>query len=419
MTGLRSLLPDLLVHSAPLPVDRIGADFAARFAGVPATSSACAEPAVLYPVTGSDIPVLLGMYGCEERVRGWLPGGAADLVERAVAPEHVVDPPCQQAKSQLSALPVLRTTPRDAGPYITMGVVHAHDPETGESALSVHRMLVLSADRLAIWMVPGRQLLAMHRRLGRLPVSVNIGAPPAAMVASALSSAVLPDGVGKLDVAGALAGAPLTVADGISQPVRVLASAEIVLEGYLSDEVADEGAGVSLPEFLGYDGDTRSGLPVLTVTAVTTRRDPVYQAVIGPGREQSVILGLAGALSVALCGDPALADLHFPAAGGGMLTLFASVRPNSDLASAARRIFDRHRFVKLIVFTDTDVDIRCAEDVWWAVTTRANLGADCTTFDGYQPLAMDPSQAPGWRPGGTGRTFIDATSAHPVRRSFA
>src|SRR5262249_23736259 len=159
---------------------------------------------------------------------------------------------------------------------------------------------------------------------------------------------------------------------------------------------------------------------------ITTRRDPLYQAVIGPGREQSVILGTAGALSVALsgCGScdedwQLVHDLYYPPAGGGMLTLIVAghqpgVRSGARRKHIARRIFDGQPFTKLIVFTDTDVDIRSAEDVLWAMTTRSNLVDDCVSFGSFRPLRMDPSQTERWSRsrGGAGcgnRSFIDAT----------
>jgi 4-hydroxy-3-polyprenylbenzoate decarboxylase len=428
-----------------MPTDSVAADFAARYAGVPASSVSRDEPVVRYRVTESPIPVLLGLYGSAERVRRWLPGLPARpnprsvraLLDAALPPVTVVAPPCQDSVTDLDALPVLRATPRDAGPYVTMGVVHAVDPVTGEPVLSVHRMLVLGQHRLAIWLVPGRALRRMHEsataRGERLPVSVNIGAPPAAVIASALSTAVLPAGTEKLAVAGALAGEPVRLAAAVSQPVPVLADAEVVLEGYLDTTTADEAAaGPSMPEFLGYDGSVRHDVPVLTVTAVTSRRDPLYQAVIGPGREQSVVLGLAGELSVALTAhEPMVADLHHAPAGGGMLLLAIAVDKTSPaddtrLAGIARRVFERHGFVKLVVFTDTDVDLRSAEDLLWAITTRANLGTDCTTLGGFTPLPVDPSQGPEWSAvrgdGGTGRTVVDATVPFALRdtvvRSF-
>ncbi|ALG09240.1 UbiD family decarboxylase [Kibdelosporangium phytohabitans] len=439
-----------------LPGDEVAADFASRYAGIPANSLTRAESAVSYRVDGRTIPVLLGLYGCAERVRSWLPGlprittraDAEAFLAAAIPPVVVPNPPCRQrvyARTDLNRLPALRATPRDAGPYLTMGLVQAGAPGDADSALSVHRMLILGPDRVAIWMVPGRALRRMHEAAvltGRkLPVSINIGAPPAAVLASALSSSVLPAGADKLDLAGAMAGAPVTVATGVSQPVAVLAESEIVLEGYLDGTVADESLhgppGVSLPEFLGYDGSARCDLPIITVTAVTTRRSPRFQAVIGPGREQSVILGLSGAVSIALTSDDAdwqlIADVHYSAAGGGMLLLVIAIRkvcPADDtrLGAIARRIFDRHMFVKLIVFTDADVDITSTEDVMWAVTTRANLGTDCTTFTGFRPLGMDPSQGADWSgargaDGSAGRSYIDATVPFDLRdrvvRSFA
>ncbi len=434
-------LPD--VPEVSVPLDDVARHFAEHHAGIPATSSARSEPAVLYRPPGARLPVLLGLYGSADRLRGWLPGlpdrvnaqTAAAMFDQNVEPVWVPDRR-ERFDGDLTDLPVLRATPRDAGPYITLGLVHAV-AESGATALSAHRMLVLGPDRLGVWMVPGRALRAMHeaasRRRERLPVSVNIGAPPAAVVSSALTTTAL-GGRAKLAVAGALAGDPLTLTAAVTQPVPVLADAEITLEGYLDDTTADETlgrrVGPSMPEFLGYDGGGQADLPVLTVTGVTVRPDPVYQAVIGPGREQSVILGTAGELSVAAVVDQdwdLIADLHFTPAGGGMLTLVVAVRrhsPRSEgrLRHIARRLFDGHPFLKLIVFTDTDVDVRCPEDVLWAITTRSNLSADAFSFGGYRPLRMDPSQTEPWsaargRDGGSERSFIDATVPYRLRRA--
>jgi UbiD family decarboxylase len=442
---------DFVVVDTALPTNRIANDFATRFAGIPANSVARPEKVVRYSVPDSPIPVLLGLYGCPNRVRSWFPGlparanaaTATRLLKRLRPPQSGHAPACQQRIEtggvDLHKLPLLHATPRDAGPYLTMGLVHTHDPDRDELTLSTHRMLMLDHNRLAIWMVPGRRLRELYeaalRRSSRLPVSISIGAPPAAMLASALNTTVLPAGVSKLAVAGALAGAPISTAAAISQPLPVLAESEIVLEGYLDQSVADEtlqGApSVSLPEFLGYDGEAKTALPVVTVTALTSRLAPIYQAVIGPGREQSVILGLAGALSVALAGSDQdwqmITNLHYSAAGGGMLLLIIAVQKGSEqadnqLRTIAAHIFDRHRFVKMIIFTDDDVDITSTEDVCWAITTRSNLGTDCITLPGYQPLPMDPSQQPDWAQargadGATARSFIDATIPYRLRHS--
>lgn len=433
----------------------VAGDFAARYGGIPANGLSRSEDVVLYTnVENATAPVVLGLYGDRDRVRSWLPGlphhADRESIERLLmacqAPEQIARPSCQDqtetANVDLACLPILQATPRDAGPYLTAGLVYAHDPESGEIALSVHRMLVLDSTHLTIWMVPSRRLRAMYQetvaRGGRLAVSINIGAPPAAMIASALNTQFLSEGITKLDIAGALAGEPIVLAPAVSQPTLVLAESEIVLEGYLDGTVADEclggrGPNVSLPEFLGYDGAARTDLPVITVTAMTMRESALYQAVIGPGREQSTILGLAGALSVMLSDNShewrIIRDLYFSPAGGGMLLLIAKVRkgsPDADswIARIARRIFEYHAFVELIIFTDEDINITSEEDVLWAVTTRANLGTDCRTFSGFPRLAMDPSQREEWTAarggnGLVGRTFIDATIPYCLREHAA
>lgn len=448
---VRQCTPDRYhVRTPALSRAEIAGDFAARFAGIPANNLARTEDVALYTVAdGARLPVLLGLYGDAARVGSWLPGlprhpnrGAVrGLLSATRKPEVRLNPACQEVTTtrgvDLGTLPVLQATPRDAGPYLTMGMVYAQDAHSGEIALSVHRILVLDRTRLTLWMVPGRRLRALHeatmRRNEPLPISINIGAPPAVMIASAVNGRFLPDGVTKLDVAGALAGEPIALAPALSQPTMVLAESEIVLEGFLDSTVADEcvsgTVGISLPEFLGYDGAARTGLPVVTVTAMTMRRSAVYQAVIGPGREQSVILGMAGALSAALSGDDRdwqmIRDLHFSPAGGGMLLLVVAVckdSPEADLRlpCIARRLFSEHPFIKVIVFTDDDIEVTSMEDVFWAMTTRANLGTDCTTLPDFPPLAMDPSQSADWAAargsdGASGRTFIDATVPYRLR----
>ncbi|MFK0290108.1 UbiD family decarboxylase domain-containing protein [Streptomyces sp. NPDC090442] len=443
-------------HDEPHDPTTIGAHYAAHYAGAPATPSGRSEDIAVYTrVAGGAVPVAVGAYGDAERLRRWLPGlprranadTAAALTEAFRPPVHLDSSPFTHRTTgdqvDLGALPALHTTPRDAGPYLTTGLLHAHDPATGRTATAVHRMLVRDARHVVIWMLPSRRLRAMHRdardRGERLPVTINIGAPPAAMLASAVGSAFLPPGTDKVQLAGALAGAPLVLAPAVTQPVSAFATSEIVLEGYLDDTTADEAlpgrepAG-SLPEVLGNDGRGAADLPVITVTAVTTREDPVFQAVIGPGREQSLILGLAGELAVALSGvgGELLRDAHYAPAGGGMFLLVAQVRKDSaavdgQLPALAGEIFERHPFVKLLVFVDEDVDPSSPEDLLWALTTRSNLSVDAAHVEGFARIGLDPSQTVAWdsargRSAGGHRSYVDATAPYAmrgaVRRSF-
>ncbi|MCC3775376.1 UbiD family decarboxylase [Streptomyces sp. UNOB3_S3] len=445
-------------YDQPLTRHEIAAHYAARHAGIPATSSSRTEDIALYTrVTdaAAGMPVVLGAFGDAERLRRWLPGLPRrtndDTIARLLAacqePEHLESSPFPQvrlgADVDLGELPALWATERDAGPYLTTGLLYAHDPRTGRSATAVHRMLVRDRNQLVIWMLPSRRLLAMYHeaveRGERLPVSVNLGAPPAVMVASAVGSDFLPAGTSKTALAGALAGGPVTTAPAVSQPVPVFAESEVVLEGYFDGTTAPEAlpgraTGHSLPEVLGYDGNAAESLPAITVTAVTSREAPVFPAVIGPGREQSLILGLAGAVALGLswAGGELLRDAHYSPAGGGMFLLVLQVRksgPGDDerVRAMAKDVLDRHRFAKVVVLVDEDVAPDSAEDVLWAITTRSDLSADALRFTGFPRIGLDPSQGEAWaaargREATGSRTVVDATVPFALRerhgRSF-
>lgn len=424
--------------------DEAAAEFAARFAGPPAHGRRSDEPALIYPQDGR--PALcFGAYGGEARVRGWLAGLPARIAPDSLA-KLVPIKPSQRRETDhivlptvsLAHLPVPQVTPRDAGRYITMGFVMADGGGDG-FALSAHRMLVLDDDRLGVWMLPSRKLRALtvaaHAEGRGLPVSVNIGAPPAVAIASATSAAWLPDQWSKLAIAGALADAPIEISNGLMDGVAYLSRAEIILEGEILPETVPEitpgrSPGRSMPEFLGYDGCAQKELAVLHVRTVRARPSALFQAVVGPGREQSVILGLGGALTLALAlGDEGrpIHNLRFSHSGGGMLLLFVALRRDhdADIPALARRLVGLSPFIKTIVFVDDDVDIGNEEDVLWAMTTRAQLAGDCHAIPDQAASPMDPSQSPGWieaKSTKAFKSFVDATAPRGlralVRRSF-
>ena len=61
-------------------------------------------------------------------------------------------------------VPAPTNTPEDAGPYITLGMAYASDPETGESDVTIHRLCLQSKDEISIYMVPGSRHIARSTR---------------------------------------------------------------------------------------------------------------------------------------------------------------------------------------------------------------------------------------------------------------
>lgn len=185
-------------------------------------------------------------------------------------------------------VPAPTNTPEDAGPYITMGLCMGTDPENGTSDVTIHRLCIESRDTLGMWITPGSRHLGAffdkYKAQGKdMPISISIGLDPAVYMCAGFEAPTTPLGYNELQIAGALRGKPVELADCLTIPEKCIANAEYVLEGYLSitDTVREDintNTGKAMPEFPGYTGDAKPALPVIHVTAVTTRQHPIMQS---------------------------------------------------------------------------------------------------------------------------------------------
>lgn len=427
-TGLRGVLdelssrghPPILIPSGLSPRYQIVEHYLRHFATSPASSRSGDEACVLYEGDSPQMPVLLGLYGARRRNELLLHGShggaavrlAASLGKR-IAPVMVTPAPCHQVRRDegLAALPVLTTTRHDAGPYLTSGLVCAIDPLTGQTNVSIHRMRVLDAHRLTIWILPGRDLDRLHQqalKAGRaLSVSINIGVPPAVYLTSSLSAPFIDRGESELGLAGAVQGRPVQIAHCLSNDAMCIADSEIVIEGAITGETADEFSDPvhrwAMPEFLGYMGHGRASLPVVSVSCVWHRKEAIYQAFLGPGKEQSELLalpteaGVIAQLNDAHAGELKVLDAHYLAAGGGQLVLALRIQKRTERLDTMSRLLDavitRHRLTKAIWVVDEDVDIHSPEDLLWASATRFQPGRDLHLRSGQPGFPLDPSQS--------------------------
>ena len=102
-------------------------------------------------------------------------------------------------------LPAPTNTPEDAGPYITLGMCYASNPETGESDVTIHRMCLQSKDEISIFLQPGVRHIDHFRQIveknGKpLPISISIGVDPAIEIASCFEPPTTPLGFDELQV---------------------------------------------------------------------------------------------------------------------------------------------------------------------------------------------------------------------------
>lgn len=356
------------------------------------------QKSLFFPeVKGANVPVIGNLLNCRENCEaafGTDYNGIRDMIGRAlgdaIPPQLVDKAPAQdvviRADIDLAKImPILFHAPDDAGRYITAGIVVVKDPETGIYNASYHRLQLLGPDKLAIKLDYGRHLrLAFERAqaAGRpLPVAVCIGVDLALYLTAATMGSQMPENADELAVAGRISGRALPVIRAISQDLLVPAETEFVLEGEIHPtDVAMEGP---FGEFVGFAAPAADA-PILRITTVTHRKDPIYHAINGFGRET---IGLrkyvleASLLKVLRSAIPIVTDVEMTAGGLHRFHVVIQVKKTSPQHDGLQRnamlaAFGALKDLDLVTVVDDDIDIRDPLDVEYALATRMEASKD-------------------------------------------
>jgi UbiD family decarboxylase len=431
-------IPGQLV-STQEPVDPV-AELAGVYklvgAGTPLPPPTRIGPAMLFEnVKGYSMPVVVGILASRERTAllmnsslERLPFDLLEALDYACAPVTVPgsDAPCQEVVIRppfdlRRLIPAPTHTLLDAGPYFNMGLMRAEDPETGESDVTIHRLCVQGPDRLSVYFVPGRhidQFRIKAERMGRaLPVSISMGLDPAIYLAACFEPPTTPLGFDELSIAGGLRRRPVELVDCVSVAARAIARAEIVLEGEILPgerirEDARTGTGYAMPESPGYLGKAQPELPVIRVTAVTHREDPILQTIIGPAEEHTNLVGIPTEASILRLVENSmpgrLAGVYCHPSGSGLHLAILRFKKHSmsdegSQRQAALTAFAAFPKLKHVIIVDEDVDIFDTNDVLWAMTTR---------YQGDASTVFLPAQD------NSCKTIFDCTVPYGLKESF-
>lgn len=338
-------------------------------------------------------------------------------------------------------VPAPTNTDLDAGPYFCLGLILGSDPELGTD-VTIHRLCVQSKDEMSIFLAPGRHIDAFRKRAedqGKpFPISVNMGLDPAIHIGACFEAPTTPLGYNELAIAGGLRNQPVGLVDCVSIPQQAIACAEIVIEGEIvpNRRVAEDQhthTGHAMPEFPGYNGAANPSLPVIKVTAVTTRRNPILQTLVGPGEEHVNLAGLPTEASIFnACQDAMpgfISEVYAHSAGGGKFLAILKCHKQSAYddgraRQAALLAFGTYSELKHVILVDDDVDIFDTNDVLWAMTTRFQGDMDIIAIPGVSCHVLDPSQTAEYNPslparGTTAKTIFDATAPFRLKAEFA
>jgi gallate decarboxylase subunit C len=425
-------------------------------AGTPTPPPTKLGPAMIFEkVKGSKMRVLTGMLASRERTALLLGSSperlAFDLLaalERPVPPVVIAQgtAPCQEVVFKppfdvRTLIPQLVSTKRDTGAFLNMALMRGEDPETGVSDVTIHRMCFHGPDTLSVSFNLGRHIgyfLEKAWAMGKpLPVSVNMGFDPAIYVATSFEAPTTPLGFDELTIAGGLRGRPVELVDCLTQPAKAIARAELVLEGeFRPHEVVDEdaltGSGWAMPEFPGYVGTAQPDLPVLHVTGVTHRFDPIFQCLVGPGEEHVTLAGLPTEASIYRLVEDAmpgfLQNVYCHSAGGGKYLAILQIKKRNmgdegRQRQAAIVAFATFSELKHVIVVDEDVDLYDTNDVMWAMTTRYQGDVSTLFLPGVRCHTLDPSATPEFNPmlrtfGTCCKTIFDCTVPFDLKERF-
>jgi 4-hydroxy-3-polyprenylbenzoate decarboxylase len=310
-----------------------------------------------------------------------------ELVDHASVQQEVL----RNGDVDVMSLPIQTCWPGEPGPLITWPLVMTRPPDSEASErynVGIYRMQVLGRDRAIVRWLAHRggarhhALWAAEKR--DMPVVVAIGADPATILSAVLP---LPETLSEIRFSGVLRGERPRLARALTVPMLVPAEAEIVLEGFVSaTETAAEGP---FADHTGYYNAVEP-FPVMQITAITTRRDPIYLSTFTgrPPDEPSTIGAALNEVFVPLVRRqiPEVVDLWLPPDACSYRMAIVSIRKRYP--GQARRVMmalwgmlPQFSYTKLMIVVDDDIDPRQWRDVIWALTTRADPARDVMLVD--------------------------------------
>lgn len=376
-------------------------------------------PVLFHNISGSK--VIMNLLGSRNELASMLKVPKEEIIKKLseVSPEGEVQlvsesPTLEVVEDEvdLTKLPILTHFEKDGAPYITAGIVVSE--YGGTMNASIHRLMLVGKDKLAVRLVPPRHTYLLHKKAAEkgepLPVAIVIGCDPTIIYAT---STRVP--VGKeFQYAAALRGAPVELFEcenGVKVP-----HAEIVLEGYIDPtERVDEGPFVDITGT--YDVIRKE--PVIHITRIIHRKDPIYHGILPAGPEHLLMMGVPYEPRIYRAVGEVTTVKNVVLTEGGCCYLHAVVQikkqTEGDGKNAIMAAFAAHTSLKHVVVVDEDINIFDPNDVEFAIATRVKGDMDIIIISNVRGSSLDPRGAPD---GTTTKVGIDATKVLVEKENF-
>ncbi|MFL2916278.1 MAG: menaquinone biosynthesis decarboxylase [Nitrospinia bacterium] len=306
---------------------------------------------------------------------------------------NTTHPPCQEIVQlnddiDIGKIPVLQCWPDDAGRFITFPIVINRSTDNKIRNVGLYRMQVYDKKTTAMhWHIhkDGAHFFHEYKKQNKvMEVAVALGADPASCYSA---SAPLPYGIDEFLLAGFIRKKSVPLVKCKTVDLEVPANAEIVLEGYIDpSEMRLEGPFGDHTGYYSQDGD----YPVLHITAITHRKDPVYlTTIVGKPPQEDFYLGRATErifLPLLKTQLPEIVDMNMPAEGVFHNCVIVSIDKRYPMQS--RRIMSalwglgQMSFVKIIITVDSKVNVHDYEEVAKILLSTVNFETDLFFSEG-------------------------------------
>ncbi len=333
--------------------------------------------------------------------------GEWEVIERAPVHENVL----QGDRIDLTRLPIVTHHERDAGPYLTAGIVIVRDPDSGVYNAAIQRLLVQSRESLGVFMVPiGHNKLIHVKYEARgedMPVAVVVGHHPLFYFGAQTKEPIERD---EYRISASLMGGRLRLTPCPTQrDFLVPADAELVIEGFIpAHRRKSEGP---FAEYTHYYSD-RAAREFITVTSVMHRNEPLLLDIFACHRDHHLLEGMlmtAQLTHLMKARYPEFLRLWLPLSGCCQFFCYMAVAqtPDTRVTDMGIAVLEAQEYIKYVVIVDHDIDVENEGEVLWAIATRATLSADLKLFNHLRGTLMDPTAKDA---DGPERGVIDATA---------
>ncbi|HEU5488789.1 MAG TPA: menaquinone biosynthesis decarboxylase [Candidatus Nitrosotalea sp.] len=294
-------------------------------------------------------------------------------------------------------IPILKTWPKDAGRFITFGLIATKHPETNVRNLGVYRMQVIdSTHALMHWQKHKRG--AHHYDIkkdsgSKIEAAIIIGSDPATVFSAV---APVPEGLDKYVFAGITRKTGIKTVKCRTVDLEVPANAEIILEGHVDpSDIRMEGP---FGDHTGYYTPPEP-YPVFTLTGIMRRQKPIYlTTIVGKPILEDAYIGKVierSFLPLIRMFHPEVVDFAMPASGWfqGMAIISIKKRYPGQAKKVMMGLWGMGQLAltKFFVVVDEDVNVHDLNDVVWAITTRSDASRDTVIINNTPTDTLDPA----------------------------